>query len=354
MKNLKTYEGFWGDLARLNPERKENDNKAMLLFHDIVNDFEKYGSDLKKVKIIDDGNSTINFTEFVLGKSYTLSYIFGKYHPVKKDHHSGNRENGDRRIKIINFPFSIVFRKNELEKAFDTDRISSMRAKVKDVRTIPNYDGTKPHQFNEKIDEYTISSDIANQLFEFFKEEFEIQYPDLKSSRYKDSMGIKDIEKNVKPTTKFIEVRGKDGNMLTYSLRLGDNEKEVRRMLSNMTKAEYDVYWKARNKELYEPSYKKDEEYKNEICGKISEILKKYGINLEPLEFNEFGFGRATVNQYEIVVEFKSVDPEIESKVDNAIKTMQNFNGYTFTNKRIMDGYSDKNTKYILLHFEKK
>ncbi len=354
MKYLKTYEGFWGNLARLSPERKENDEKAVQLFHDISNDFEKYGSDLKKIKIVDRGGTNISLNNLTIGKNYTINYVFGKYHPIKRDVFSSNIEHGDRRVIIDNIPFFIVLKKNELEKAFNTSRIKLTNVTVNDIKNFENLDGTQKQRFNEKVDKYNISSDIANQLFDYFIEEFNIQYPDLKSSKYKNSMSIKNIEKGIKPIIKHIEVKGKDGRLLTFDLRLGDNEQEIRKMLSNMTESEYDVFWKKRRKELHEPSDKKEEEYKKEICGKISEILKNCDINLEPVKFNEFGFGRATVNEYEIVVEFTSNDPEIEFKLHNAIKIMQNIDGYEFKSKRIMDGYSDKNMKFIILHFEKK
>ena len=57
MKHLKKYDPFvnesiFGDISRLNPERKKNDEKAEELIDEIIKDFEENNKDLKKVKII--------------------------------------------------------------------------------------------------------------------------------------------------------------------------------------------------------------------------------------------------------------------------------------------------------------
>lgn len=48
MEYLKTFESFMGDIARLNPNRNNNDNKALELFDEIFTDFHKFNNDLKK------------------------------------------------------------------------------------------------------------------------------------------------------------------------------------------------------------------------------------------------------------------------------------------------------------------
>ena len=206
MKNIKNFnqynESIRGGIQRsIDPYRKESDDKVLSLFKDIIEDYEKY-NDLKKVKIIDDGGTSISLDKVRIGKDYTLSYVFGKYHPVLRDIHSGNREAGDRRIKIKSIPFSVTIRKNELEKMFNTNRINLGKVKVEDIKTNHNYD-RNPNignnaLFKEKIDEYNISSDIANQIFNYFINEFKSKYPDLDKSKYKGSMSIRDIERSVK------------------------------------------------------------------------------------------------------------------------------------------------------------
>jgi hypothetical protein len=294
MKKVKTFkqhnESIWGDIQRgINPFRKEADEKATSLFQDIIEDYEKY-NDLKKVTINDDGGNSISLDEVRIGKYYTLSYVFGKYHPVLRDIHSGNREAGDRRIKITSIPFSITIRKNELEKMFKTNRINIGKVRVEDIKTNHNYD-RNPNLGNnvlykEKKDEYNISSDVANQIFNYFINEFKSKYPDLDKSKYKGSMSIRDIEKGVSPVIKYIYVKGKDGEDITVGIRKGDNIEEIKKMVSNMTKAEYDKYYKEKQERLYKPSSDKMKARQEEVEKKIEVLKQEF-----PLEFVRGGSG---------------------------------------------------------------
>ena len=95
MKNIKTFkqhnESTLGDIQRLDPRRRDSDQKGINLFNDIEKDYIENNKDLRKVSILDGGGSKISLNSIEIGKDYSLSYVFGKYHPVKRSNHSGNK-----------------------------------------------------------------------------------------------------------------------------------------------------------------------------------------------------------------------------------------------------------------------
>lgn len=352
-KDFKTNEGILDHIARLNPQRRANDEKFSTLIDDIKEDFEKYGKDLRKVKILDDGGTSISLDEISIGKSYSLNYVFGKYHPVLRDVYWGNRENGDRRIKLSKIAFSFVIRKNELEKMFNTGRLNPGVCRVTDVKTNPNYDRNPNignHALHKEVkDEYKISADMANYIFTYFMDEWDKQYPELKGIRSKSSMDISDIKKGVPVSTKFITVKGKDGDDLTLELRKGDNEKELRQKLSNMTKAEYDVFWKERRDNLYANSNKKRKEEEDVLRQKVASIIKGMGIDLPSSKWEPNGFS-FRCSSYDMIIEFSTEDTTIIDKIKN-IKDKE-IDGYRFKNIRINDGYGDTKRKFVRIEYE--
>jgi hypothetical protein len=351
------FKGFWSNLVRLfNPKRKEADLNSEVLFSEIIKDFKKYDKDLRKVKIINHGGNIFNFSQISIGHSYTLSYVFGKYHPVYRDFHIGNRDNYDRRVKIHNIKFSFTILKNELENFFNTSRLTIPKANIEVEKTTPNLDGSKHHRNERKSDKYVISSDLANKLFDYFNNQFDEQYPILKGTKYKGSMEIRDIKKGVNPVVKHNEIVNKYGETIYYSIRFGEDEKIIRNMLYNTRKSDYDVAYKQHNDVLYKSYHDKKNIKDFQILSKISDILKKHSINLDPKEFKygigaEFGFGKALVYEHEIVIEFCSTDSEIVEKVDGLLKDLKDIDGYVYSYKRIFNGYND-DRKYVLLQLD--
>jgi DNA-binding transcriptional MerR regulator len=357
-KHIKSFnqynESLWGDIQRgLNPYRKEADEKATSLFQDILEDYDKY-PDLKKVKINDEGGNSISLDKVRIGKYYTLSYVFGRYHPVLRDIHTGNREAGDRRIKITSIPFSITIRKNELEKMFKTDRINIGEVRVEDIKTNHNYERNpnvgKHALYKEKIDEYNISSDIANQIFNYFINEFKSKYPDLDNSKYKGSMSIRDIEKGVSPVIKYIYVKGKDGEDITVGIRKGDNIEEIKKMVSNMTKTEHDKYHRQKQEELYKHSSDKMKARQEEVEKKIDQMFKKNGIELETSKWDKYGFSLRGNIDYDFNIQFK-YNKDISTEIKSAIK--DGLDDYKIELINVSDGWSDKSQKFYTIEFKK-
>jgi hypothetical protein len=360
MKNIKRFnnfkldEGIFDDISRLNPERKANDIKFSELTQDIIEDFEANNKDLRKVKILDDGGTDISLDKIKIGKSYSFVYVFGKYHPVLRDIHTGNVENGDRRIKLSKVPFSFTIRKNELEKMFNTGRVNTGVCRVSDVKTTPNYDRNPNignyRLHNTKKDEYKISSDMANYIFTYFMEQYDTQYPELKGIKSKSSWDIRDIKKGVPVPTKFITVKGKDGDDLTLQLRKGDNEKEIRQKLSNMTKAEYEIYCKQKRDEIYADSNKKSKAEKEAMSEKISTVIKSLGINLKSeSKWEPNGFSLQYYS-YAMSIDFKTNDMDVVEKI-KGIKD-KGIDGFKFKNIRVSDGLGNSDMKFIHIEYE--
>ena len=327
MKYLKSYnESLYGEISRLNPNRLSNDEYAYDVFDEMKEDFEKYDRDLKKVKIIDDNGSIVKIGSSIdLGRNAKLFYLFGEYHPVNNDHHSGNNKAGNREIIIKFLPFSVVLKKNSLEKAFNTNRVSPLKVNMIDKKWVnnpiynPNISGkikfneepTKRERemmvrLKEEENDVRISPDISGRIFKYFLKEFNVQYPKLKKGTIKGSTQIRDIQKDVEPTIKYIHVRNKDGVELTYSLRYGDNENEIRKMLYNMTRDEYDIFWKKRNNDLYKDSNDKREIEKDKVEKEINELIVKYDIKLESKsEYEKFGYRLSYNPPYSLKIDFR-------------------------------------------------
>jgi len=353
MKHINNFEQFneniLGDIARLNPNRKQNDDKFSKLIDDVIEDFNNNGKDLRKVHIIDDSkDNEISFSKIEVGKSYSFRYVFGKYHPVKRNLFSGNKENWDRRIKVVKIPFSLTLRKDSLEKFFRTNRLNLGYCRVEDEVAVPNYE-RNPNIGNHAIhkprkEEYKVSADMVNYLFNFFVEEYDKQYPDLKGIRNRNSMEISDIQKGISPAVKFITVKSKDGKDLTYQLRKNEDEKEVKQKLSNMTEAEYEKYWKQRREEIYTDSNKKAKEQEEQIKSKFDELLN--GLNIEI----EKDWKRVMVlGDYEVRIELATRQKDVDI---NKLPIPKEFDGYSLKHKDARDSYDGK-MKWITIIYEK-
>lgn len=344
-------ESVLGDINRLNPNRKENDQKAITLFNEIVDDFIEHGKDWKKLIIHDNGGTKLSINELQIGKQYDISYVFGKYHPINRDPHTGNREHGDRRIKISTIPFTFTLKKNELEKMFNTSRINLSRTTVIDTNSQHNFDRNKPGRLNTKEDEYKISVDIANKLFNYFINQWNQQFPDLKFNSYKGNMVVKDIEKNVPPVIKWITVINKDRENLMYDLRKGEDENNIKNIIKNLSKKEYDVWYKDKQNNIYKQN---DEKYNNnkEILTKlIDNLFKQNNIILKPDDWNKYGFTfKAFIPDYEFIVEFR-----YPNDITNQVKQMlvNDVNGYKGSLERVSEGILKEKYIYYTIVFTK-
>lgn len=358
LRNYNDYlnESVLGDISRLNPDRKKRDGKAQQLVDDILEDFKKHDKDLKKVSIIDHGDNSINFNEIKIGKQYTLSYVFGKFHPVLRNLSTGNKGDFDRRVKITNVPFFLKIRKNQLERHFRTKRVKLSQTRIEDTKSTPNYSHNprvkgQEHGWEVKEDRYRVSYDTVLPLFKYFIKEFSNQYPGLKGGKYKGYNSIRDLKHGINPTKKWISVKSKDGKDLSYDLKIGENESDVRKKLSGMTRVEYDDYWKEKQKELYKPIEKKRKELKEKWSKKIDTLLKNNDINLEVRnKWEPYGFSLSPINEYNFRLQFYSKDDQLDKKVRNFIK--EDLSPYKLENWNVKEGYSKDGTYFAHLIYD--
>jgi hypothetical protein len=354
MENIKTFESFIQDVVRtVNPKRLQNDNKFLELEKEIREDFIENNNDLRKVSIIDNGGNKIDWHEIEFGKSYSLTYIFGKYHPIYNNIFTGNERHGNKKVKIYLSNFTITLNKNSIEKAFNTSRINTRKARI-EIESISKLDG----KINRKEDSYKVSYDVVEPLINDFLEEYNEKYPDLKDSDYKQPMNTDKIKKGIPPSMKWLNFKNKYGEEILWDLQKGENEKEIRKKLYNMKKSEIDQISKNRNKDIYNKLDAKYKDEKEEFARKLLNILNKHKININtkyakytPLEAGiEIKGGLDTP-----WVEFSSKDLNIKSKMEDLIKDITNeFKEYNIENWRVSDGYRISGLKFILISFEKK
>lgn len=151
-------------------------------------DFEKYDKNLKKIKIFG---------------GYSLSYCMGEYDEISNSPDTGNvAEDGYKTIINISF--------------FERDKLDFAYGRIKTDTTTPNDEGETP-RYNRKTENFKISYDIAKNTYDYFINEFDKQFPQLKGSEYRNSSQVREIEKGNKPTLGYLHATDKAGNDITDS-----------------------------------------------------------------------------------------------------------------------------------------
>lgn len=273
MKNIQDFNAFNEELFY-----NKNDDKFKELIDDIKHDFKENNNDLRKVKIIDNTSNNkkikINFKEIEYGNNYTISYIFGKYHPVTNSNISGNREYWSKRVKIDNIPTSFKIKKDELDKMFNTSRLNIGRTTVYVEHTKPNLNRNPNIGNNSKYivdeDRYNVSTKLSSELFKYFIDEYNNKYPDIKLDVYKDELSIKRLEDGIPNITKYKTVKSKDNKFVTVPLYKGYED-----LLINKAKSlnidDFDIYIKQFKNNIYNKSIN----INNDIEKSIIEDIKK-------------------------------------------------------------------------------
>lgn len=216
---------------------------------------------------------------------------------------------------------------------------------VDDEKTInnPNYNLNSDrkgerNKYDVIEDRYRISYDMAIKLFKYFVKEYEIQYPDLKDSDYKNSMQINDIKRGIPHKIKWVRVKNKYGENFNISIFKGDDEKEEKKIAYNMTRDEYNDYYRSKMDKFTKPYKDKMGEGKKEWEVKIDSLLKKNGIDLSEYksEWEQFGF-RLVYYPTELRIEFKTTDKDIQEKVDKFAE--EKLGEYKLKGKRVDKAY---------------
>tara|TARA_R110000772_G_scaffold2410_1_gene8284 strand:- start:11856 stop:12953 length:1098 start_codon:yes stop_codon:yes gene_type:complete len=363
MKHIKTYESLHGEILRLNPNRRFDDNKAKNIIKEIKIDFEKFDKNLLKVKIVNDnGDNIFSNNKLEIGNKGNITYIFGKHHSTNNDIHTANNQEGNRKIEIHYFPFSI-------DKSFD---VSKMQIRVKETIVIdnPNYDSNsrkqgEMHHYDYIENKFKISPDIANKILKYFIEEYKEQYPELKKSRYLGPMQINNIKRGIKPTIKYLEILTKDGKRIMTSLRSGDNEEEFSKMVSNMTEEEYGLYNKGRDAKANNIDDKKKAKKKHFLERQINKLIQKSNIKLpetDMTKYRKYGFylkryGPDLVIEFRISTEDYRYDLETEEEeFKKEFEFFDNINGYYLAKDnpiRLSKSYNNGPEIYVTIFLDK-
>lgn len=287
-------EGLFGGIARLRPGdrpetrnkiagRMKDDNYAVDIYNDMVEDFEKYGRDLRKVMVID---------------NYKISYVFGKYDVVKNSPMTGNYPD-DRYKKTISVTYigpEILINRNSLEKSFGVSRgfkLANGRMKIEEIIPNPNYDPDfnpenifnmtdsereRYRTIDTEEESFKISHDIAKDFVTYFIKEYDKQYPQLKKAKYKNLMSIKEIEQGNKPSLGYVDVFDKEHNEIVYAYYDTKDKKKIEKYIKNH------VCLKGRNKDHYPITYfTLDDEPEEEIKRNMEEMSQS-DVNKQNME----------------------------------------------------------------------
>lgn len=372
--NDKTNESLYGQLSRLSPKRYKNDVKASTLIDDMIEDFEQNGKNLRKVSFFKNKNE-ISLDRIEVGTSGRLSYVFGKYHPVRNSTMSRNNRAGNHKVSISYIPTELVLRKNELEKGFGTSRFQLGFCRVKEeiIEDNPDYNPNismnldlneipterqreMMRMFNEKEYEYEVSPDVATKILKYFIKEYKRQYPTI-VSKYKNSMGLDEFEKGIKQTLDYIHGRDIEGKEVTAGLYQGENKKDLLAQMKSMTKDEFEKMRQELKSKEYEGYDKKEKikfaKVKEEAKKAIYRLIEKY-----PLEINENIDIR--VNRGEVMINLRvkgdinKVKPIVD-KISKEFPPIWNDKyQYTYDTNRVSKGYKyvEDSILYVTLRFE--
>ena len=351
-ENYSYNESLYDDFLRLDPKIVKNNEYFIELVHEIETDFYENNEDLRKVFIIDgNSNYNINFSNITIGKRYNLSYVFGKYDPVHGSLTSGNRKESDKRIEIINIPFSFTFLKDELEKMFNTNRLKYPETTLKVTELKPNYNRNPNlgnHRISNEIEKvYKISSDLAEYLFSFFYNKYNEQYPELKKSNYRSERSIKDIKIGISPIIKHVNIKTKDGKKNTYGLRADVDLKKIKSIASQMTENEFSDFTQKQRSELYKPYDDYLKSKKNKIKNKINEILIKENIiSEESVKYSYLSLGDSRFNYS------NETSEDFSKKIKDIFKDIE-IEGFKLVNVHVdKSDFSKKLVYFLRMDFE--
>jgi hypothetical protein len=164
-------------------------------------------------------------------------------------------------------------------------------------------------------------------------------------------MTVKDIEKNIPPVIKWINIKNKDGDVLNYDLRIGDDQNKIINIIKNLSKDEYQTWYKNKQSIIYKDNNDKTNSEKENLTKLIDNKFKEFNIILNPDDWNKYGFSfKAFIPNYEFVIEFRY--PE---DITNQVKQMltNDINGYKGSISRISEGFIKEIYIYYTLVFKK-
>jgi ABC-type antimicrobial peptide transport system permease subunit len=301
MKNIKGFEEFanesiFGNVARLGlgdrpntknkiAGRQDDDNYAVEIYNDMINDFNKNGKDLRKVNMMSD---------------HHISYVFGEFDTIKNSPLSGNEKVGNKKITITYIPAKILVNRNSLEKTFGVSsglKLAKGRIKIKEILENPNYapnyhpdykktmgedftdsERNMMRMYDRKEEEFKITYDLAKDFCDYFLKEYNKQYPQLKNAKHRNTWSINEIEKGKKPTLGYVDVFDKNNNEIIYNYDDVKNKKKIENYIKNH------ICVKGRNEEGYPITYFLSDDETVEEIEKKMETLSREEVDKQNME----------------------------------------------------------------------
>jgi len=214
----KHNEGIGTQLRKLGPGDREktkdmflgraiDDIAAKKVFKEIKEDFEKYNKDLRKTNLY--GNTN-------------LTYYMGEFNARNNSPGVGNHpEDGHQKVIKVS--------------AWKGEGLELNWGRIEIDITTPNTNPDEPRSIDSNEEFFKISYDIAKKMLNYFYDEFNKQYPQLKGSESKNNGQIKSIENGEAPTLGYIHATDKKGERITYNYKdIKDKDKMIKYIVDNV------------------------------------------------------------------------------------------------------------------------
>jgi len=199
------------------------ETKADEIFKEMIKDFEDNGKDLRKVMVIGD---------------YKVHYVCGKYHQINNSPMTGNKQVGSRDISVMMFAPEHLLdagkgRIEIEEKAINPKHDPSYGHLDKDDELSDDDKRDKWRIYNPTEERFDIPYKKAKKIFDYFNNEWDKQYPQLKGAKYKNLMNIQEIESGDKPRLGSVDVRDKNNQEIIYSYHDFEDEEKLKKYIKN-------------------------------------------------------------------------------------------------------------------------
>lgn len=212
MERLKKYNNF------INEEifdffGKADDKQAIHIFEEMKKDFEKFGKDLRKTKMFSHLNDIV--------------YNFGEW-TTTNNPDCGNHKVGDMQIRVSNKRMQVnVWNVNPKH-----DPKHPMKFFGDDGPTTQE-DRDKWRIYNEAEFSLDISRSVSKKVLSYFINEWDIKYPQLKGSEFRNASQMQEIEKGEKPVLTYVDVFAKNGVKCIFSIRDFNDIEKYKKWIRN-------------------------------------------------------------------------------------------------------------------------
>jgi hypothetical protein len=195
------------------------------LFKDMIKDFEDNDKDLRKAKMMNNH----------------MHYVFGKFHQINNSPMTGNKKIGNKDVNVYFFPSESFLESNK------------GRIEITEIVENPKHDSNYPHDIFKKNDDdftkeerrdkwrvydtkeerFSVPYKKAKKIYEYFNNEWDIKYPQLKDAIHKNEMSIREIEKGDDPILGSVDVFDKEHNEIIYPYTVISDKEKLENYIKN-------------------------------------------------------------------------------------------------------------------------